>query len=177
MEKTLSKPLILNEKANWIVLLSVLGCCLITLCSLVKIPFYPVPFTMQTFAVALLGLTQSPKQAAGSVMCYLMAGTIGLPIFCGNANSLWIVGKHGGYLIGFLIAAYLISKLARRGHPILGLLCGQAVIYILGFIWLTPFFGAKIAFTKGVVFFIPACLLKNLAALGLVAGWKKWAQR
>ncbi len=176
MEKTLTRPHIINEPAKF-VLLSLLGCSLITLCAFIKIPFYPVPFTLQTLAITFIALTQSPKQAFASVICYLLCGTLGLPVFTSGANCLWMIGKNGGYLLAFPLAAYLMSKLNQKGHPIPGLLCGQALIYLLGFLWLTPFLGATIAFTKGVAFFIPSDLLKNLAALGLATSLKKWSQR
>lgn len=154
--------------------LALLGCGLIILCSSVRIPFFPVPFTLQTFAISFLALTQSPKQAAGSVICYLLCATLGLPVFGGHANSLWIVGTCGGYLIAFPIAAYLIAKLAQRSSVFLAVLCGQTVILFLGMLWLIPLFGISVALMKGVVFFIPSDSLKNLVAIGVVKGWKRW---
>ncbi len=154
--------------------LILIGCAFITLSALVRIPFYPVPFTLQSWAIIMLGLMQSPKQAFGSALCYLLCATIGLPVLCGDSNSLWIAGKCGGYLIAFPIAAYLIAKLRQKIHPILAILVGQAVIFTLGFIWLIPFFGIWVAWMQGVVLFIPSDLLKNLVAFALVDQWKRW---
>jgi biotin transport system substrate-specific component len=154
--------------------LVLLGCGLITLSSLIRIPFYPVSFTMHTFAIFMLALTQSPKQALGSVTLYLLCGSLGLPVFAGHANLLWILGKTGGYYLGFLIAAYLTATIAQKGHKLFAMLCGQAVIYTLGFIWLSFYFGPPVALTKGVLFFIPSDMLKIFAVLGIVTAFRKW---
>ena len=154
--------------------LALLGCGLMTVCSLIKVPFYPVPFTLQTFAIFFLVLTQSPKQAFASAICYLFCGTIGLPVFCSHANQYWMFGKCGGYLVAFPIAAYLTSKLAEQWPQVVAILFGQSVVYLLGFIWLIPFFGESVAFTQGVVFFIPSDLLKILMAISLASCWNKW---
>lgn len=176
MEKTIAKQ---EKLASFgiFVCLSLLGCGLLTLASLVKIPFYPVAFTLHTLVVSILGLTQSPKQAMGSVICYLLFATLGLPVLSGHANPLWILGKCGGYYAAFPFAAYLISKLSQKWHPLVALTCGQMFIYLLGFIWLVPFFGAKVAFISGVLFFIPSDMLKNLVALGITNGIAKWQTR
>lgn len=163
MENTLQK----QQTTPLFILLAFLGCSLITLCSWVKIPFYPVPFTLQTLAISLLALTQSPKQAFASVLCYLGLASLGLPVLCGKANPLWLCGISGGYLIGFPMGAYLASKLSQRWHPVLALLCGQALVYLLGFVWLVPLFGAKASFIHGVAFFLPSELLKIVAAWGI----------
>jgi biotin transport system substrate-specific component len=150
-----------------------LGCLFITLCSLIKIPFYPVSFTLHTFAISMLALTQTPRQAFGSVLCYLICGSIGLPVFSGVANPLWITGQCAGYYIAFPISAYLIAWIRQKQHPLIALLCGHALILTLGSLWLIPLFGAHIAFTKGFLFFVPSDLLKIITSLGIVHCWKK----
>lgn len=172
MEKTLTQQTKTFNAAAFFGL-ALLGCAFLVLSSLIQIPFYPVSFTMQTFAISFLALTQSPRLAFASVCCYLLCATTGLPVLCGNANSLWLIGKSGGYLVAFPIAAYLISKLSDKLPKIVALSIGQGVIYLLGMLWLIPFFGLKIAFFSGVVFFIPSDILKNLLALGAASLWKK----
>lgn len=153
--------------------LSLVGCGVITLFSLIKVSCYPVPFTLQTLAIFILALTQSPKQAFFSVLCYLFCGTLGLPVFCGQTNMGWMIGKCGGYYIGFLLAAYLIAFLRKFIPSFLAIVCGQLVIYTLGFFWLIPFFGISIAFHQGVVIFLPSALLKAAAATGFEIIWRK----
>jgi len=159
-----------SDKANTR-MLALFGCALITLGSLVKVPFFPVPFTLQTMAVFILALTQSPKQAALSCIAYLAAATIGLPVLCGNSKPLWIAGKCGGYLVAFPLAAYAVSYLRAITSPILALTVGQCIIYFLGWCWLAPLFSAKAAFINGVLFFIPSDIVKNLFALRISALW------
>src|ERR1700733_6110656 len=138
MDYTLSQKQQSTQHLRFICI-SLPGCCLITLCSLVKIPFYPVPFTLHTLAIFILAFTQTPKQALGSVLCYLVCGTLGFPVFAGKVNALWFMGKCGGYYIAFPIATYLTARLAQRWPRLLAALCGQFIIFALGFLWLIPF--------------------------------------
>jgi biotin transport system substrate-specific component len=153
---------------------SLLGGGLIALCSLVKIPFYPVPFTLQTLAIAFLGLTQRPSQAFGSVMAYLLAATAGLPVLNGGlANMLWILGPTVGYLVAFPFAASLIAFLKTRIHPLLAVLCGLTLIFASGFVGLVPLIGVSFAWSKGVLLFLASDALKGIAAYGAMRLWKK----
>lgn len=136
----------------------VAGGCFIFVCSLIKIPFFPVSMTMHTFAIFYLGLMQSPRNACGSAILFLAAGTL---------NPYWMIGKSGGYFLAFPIAAYLIAWCAQRMSPYLAVLIGQGVIYVLGFIWLVPFVGWEMALMKGVIFFIPAAVVKIVMAVNL----------
>lgn len=153
------------------------GCLLLILCSQVKVPFYPVPFTLQTVAIFTLGLTQSPGHAFGSVAAYLLAASCGLPVFGNHANPLWLMGKCGGYLVGFPIAAYVTAYLAQRTSILMALFCGHLPIYFFGFIWLSLFFGSTDAWVHGVVFFIPLDILKAAMAFGAAVVWKKGLAR
>ncbi|WP_079891142.1 biotin transporter BioY [Waddlia chondrophila] len=149
---------ILSNKYAAALLPMAAGCCFIFVCSLVKVPFYPVPMTMHTFAIFYLGLMQSPRNACGSALLYLAAGTL---------NPSWMIGKCGGYFLSFPIAAYLISWSVQKISPYLAILAGQGVIYSLGFLWLVPFVGIKIAFLKGVLFFLPSAVVKAALAVKL----------
>lgn len=172
MEKSIEQTLQTHSHVHIKFLcLTLFGCALITLSSFIKIPLYPVSFTLQTFAIYILALTQSPKQAFASTICYLLSGTIGLPVFCGGANPFWFMGKSGGYLVAFPLAAYCMAKLRQKSSPVIALLIGMAIIFVLGGLWLIPLFGLHIAFTKGILLFIPSELLKILAAIRL-ANWR-----
>jgi len=150
--------LTLSKKWTAALLPVVAGSCFIFVCSLIKVPFYPVPMTMHTFAIFYLGLMQSPRNACGSALLYLAAGTL---------NPYWMLGKCGGYFLSFPIAAYLIAWCAKRMSPYLAVIVGQGVIYTLGFLWLVPFVGVKIALLKGVIFFLPSAVVKGVAAVQL----------
>ena len=154
--------------------LSLFGCALIVLGSFLKIPLYPVSFSLQTFAVYILALTLSPKQASGAAICYLLCATIGLPVFCGHAHPFWILSQCGGYLIAFPIAAYCIAHLRQSHSSLAALFCGSAILFFLGFLWLSFYLGAQTAFTLGVLPFIPSELLKIFAAIGIARICRCW---
>ena len=172
MEITLKKQ---NTAVLSFVLYSLLGAGLIALSALIRIPFYPVSFTLQTFAVLVLGLTQRPSQAFGSTIAYLLAATAGLPVLTGGlANMLWIVGPTAGYLAAFPLAATLISSLKNKIHPLLAIFCGQALIFACGFAWLASLIGAPLAWYNGVLLFLASDALKAIVAFSGLSLWKKF---
>ena len=170
------------------VLLVIFGSLLVALFAQISIPlpFTPVPLTGQTFAVLLVGATLGSKRGAASLGLYLAMGAIGLPFFAGaksgitNANGTMIVTL--GYLIGFIIAAYVIGLLAERGMDrsfrtsLLPFIIGTIIIYLVGATWLTlsiPGWTALDGFNKGVAPFLIGDAIKLLlAGLALPAAWK-----
>lgn len=155
---------------------------LVALSARVSVPFYPVPMTLQTFAVIGLGFALGPWRAAAAVLLCLAEGAVGLPVFAGTPEKgiglAYILGPTGGYLLGYLPAAALAGWAGTRdwaSKPLAasaaGLLAG-AVIYVPGLLWL----GAVIGFDKpvlqyGLYPFIPGDVAKAvLVALFSVAG-------
>ena len=108
------KKIELNKIAK-IILVSVLGTLLLTISAKIKIPFYPVPMTMQTFIVLFLGITLGPKIGLLTVSLYLFEGIFGLPVFAGTPEKgvgiIYFTGPTMGYLIGFLVAVYFAGIL------------------------------------------------------------------
>ncbi|MBT3338597.1 MAG: biotin transporter BioY [Anaerolineae bacterium] len=158
------------------------GAILVTLLAQIKIPlpFTPVPLTGQTFAVLLVGATLGSKRGAASLTFYTALGALGLPIFAGGAAGMaYLSGATLGYLIGFIVAAYLIGRLAERGlerslrTSLLPFFVGTIVIYLFGAGWLAMLFGIEKALTLGVLPFLIGDAIKLvLAALALPATWK-----
>lgn len=159
------------------------GSLLIALSAQVAIllPFSPVPVTGQTLAVLLVGALLGSRRGSLAVMTYIAQGLVGLPVFAGGAFGLArLFGPTGGYLIGFVAAAYLVGLLAERGWDrrvlttAAAMALGNVVIYAIGALWLAPFVGGlDKALAAGVLPFIPGDLLKiGAAALLLPAGWK-----
>jgi biotin transporter BioY len=110
----------LPHAAGWLrdVILIVLGALFVAVLAQIEIPlpFTPVPITGQTFGVLLVGAALGSKRGAASLASYLSMGIVGLPFFAGGAHGLDIlIGATGGYLIGFVVAAYVIGLLAERG--------------------------------------------------------------
>ncbi len=138
------------------------GCLFITVCSFIKIPFYPVSFTMQTFAICLLGFSMSRNESALSAVLYLILGTLGLPVLCGNIAPYWFMGSLAGYYIAMPIACYLIGSIKSKTAlaPVLSTL----LILGLGSLVLSLFIGLKSALLFGFLLFLPTDLLKAFGA-------------
>jgi biotin transport system substrate-specific component len=148
----------------------VLGSILLTISAKVKIPFYPVPMTMQTFVVLLLGLSFGYKIGLSAVGLYLLEGIVGLPVFSNSPERgiglVYFTGPTMGYLIGFLSACYLASfvKLNDNFFIIFSkLTLAVSTIYIFGVIWLGTLIGwDKPIFNLGVAPFLLAEAFKVL---------------
>ncbi len=131
----------------------VLGSIALTIAAKIKIPFYPVPMTMQTFVVLFLGISLGHKIALATIGLYLIEGIIGLPVFSNSPEKgiglVYFTGPTMGYLIGFLTACYLASKIRVNDNffvVLLKLIVATSTIYILGLIWL----GALIGWDKPI---------------------------
>lgn len=143
----------------------------------IHLPFSPVPVTGQTLAVLLAGLLLGKDLAAASVGAYLVQGAAGLPFFAGGRSGLAaLLGPTGGYLFGFLAAAYvagLLSKLRFRRSTFqtaVALLAGNLIIYIFGLSWLVRFVPGSRVLSLGLYPFLAGDLLKILLGVGLVRG-------
>jgi len=179
--------IVLPGEGLWREALLVLGgSVLIALAAQVAIPlpFSPVPVTGQTFAVLLVGALLGSRRGALSLLAYLAEGAVGLPVFAGGGSGLpWLLGPTGGYLVGFVAAAFVTGWLTERGWDrrihttALAMLIGNGVIYLCGLPWLARFVGADRVLALGLWPFVPGDLIKlALAALALPSGWKLMAQ-
>jgi|BioPla2DNA2_1021312.scaffolds.fasta_scaffold121259_2 biotin transport system substrate-specific component len=148
----------------------------------IVVPLQPVPFTLQTFFTALSGVILGGRTAALSQVVYLILGCMGLPVFAGGKAGLGIVlGPTGGYILGFILGAYIIGKIveARAEAGIIGIalaiLAGDLIIYGLGTLWLSIIAQLSLAkaFLLGVVPFLLPELLKLMAAAFLAARIKR----
>ena len=126
----------------------ILGSIALTISAKIKIPFYPVPMTMQTFVVLFLGLSLGFKIGLASVSLYLLEGIVGLPVFSNSPEKgvglIYFTGPTMGYLIGFLIASFLASKVNSKDNLILVILkltVATSTIYVLGLFWLGTLIG------------------------------------
>jgi len=164
------------------VLLVVTGSLLVAALAqvVIPLPFTPVPITGQTFAVLLVGAVLGSRRGAASLLLYLFEGSLGLPVFAGGVGGLvHFLGPTGGYLLGFIAAAYLVGRLAERGMDhrfhtaVLIFLAGEAAIYLCGVTWLSFYLGLPKAIVAGLLPFIVGDALKLVAAaLALPAAWK-----
>jgi biotin transport system substrate-specific component len=151
------------------------GVALLFAASQVEIPLKPVPITLQTVAVMLIGLTYSPRRAVESHLIWIGLGAIGFPVFSGFAGGISVlVGPTAGYLVGFIAAAFLMTtlkeKLALKGWLFDLLLCliGTVTVFIFGVLWLSQLIGFSNALMHGVVpFILPGLVKAGLLCTGL----------
>ena len=139
---------ILQTKLLKSLLAVILGSIALTLSAKIKIPFYPVPMTMQTFVVLFLGLSLGYKIGLASISLYLFEGIIGLPVFSNSTEKgvglVYFTGPTMGYLIGFLTATFLASKIDSKDNFLFilsKLILATSTIYILGLFWLGTLIG------------------------------------
>ncbi len=151
-------------------LIVVLGTILLTVSAKIKIPFYPVPMTMQTFVVLLVGMTFGYKIGLSIVLLYLLEGIIGLPVFSNSPEKgvglLYFTGPTMGYLIGFILATFLSGYLNLNTNyfdVFFKLIFSVSVIYLFGVLWLGYLIGwDKPILEIGVMPFLLAELFKIL---------------
>ena len=163
------KKIELNKIAK-VILIAVLGTLLLTISAKIKIPFYPVPMTMQTFVVLFLGITLGPRIGLLTISLYLFEGIFGLPVFAGTPEKgvglVYFTGPTMGYLIGFLIAVYFAGLFKYdKGiiNTFIKLVFSVSFIYIFGLIWLGILIGwDKPIFKLGAQPFLLAELFKVL---------------
>jgi len=153
-----------------VILIAVLGTLLLTISAKVKIPFYPVPMTMQTFVVLFLGITLGPKIGVLTISLYLLEGIFGFPVFAGTPEKgiglVYFTGPTMGYLIGFLVAVYFAGLFKYdKGliNTFIKLIFSVSIIYIFGIIWLGILIGwEKPIFKLGAAPFLLAEIFKIL---------------
>ncbi len=161
------------------VLLVAGGTLLLAISAKVQVPFWPVPMTMQTFIVLMLGATLGSRLAAATVVAYLVEGAAGLPVFATGAGLAYLTGPTGGYLIGFLVAATCVGWLAERGFgrsimtTFVAFVFGEALIFTLGTGWLASIVGFDKALSVGLIPFLPGEAVKvALACAVLPIAWR-----
>ncbi|MDZ7810226.1 MAG: biotin transporter BioY [Arhodomonas sp.] len=150
------------------------GTILLALSARVEIPFWPVPLNMQTFVVLALGLVYGPVLGAATVLAYLGEGLMGLPVFAHGGGPAYLAGPTGGYLIGFVVAAWVAGQLAVRGwvrNPVTAIAAAfiaNLVVYSFGVSWLAVVLGdLQKAIAVGVLPFLLGAALK-IAGAGLL---------
>jgi biotin transport system substrate-specific component len=174
------------------VLLVIVGSALLIISAKIKVPFYPVPMTLQTFAVMAIAAAYGSRLAVATVALYLIEGLVGLPVFTSTppavAGPAYFLGPTGGFLIGFLAIAWIVGTATDRGWDrsvpklFAAMIAADIVCFILGFAWLAWFaqlssgatgIGVAKAWANGIVPFLLADLVKiALAACLIPAAWR-----
>jgi biotin transport system substrate-specific component len=169
-------------------LLVLIGVGILTLSAKISVPFWPVPMTLQTFAIMFIGAAYGSRLGVATILAYLATGFVGIPVFAfAAAGPSYFLGTTGGFLVGFIFAAWIVGWAADRGWDRssikLGaaMIVGDAIVFLLGFVWLAWFaqlssgatgIGAASAWTNGVANYLLGDALKiAIAALAVPAGW------
>ena len=171
-----------SGKVVRLIALALIGNALLYLSARVQVPFWPVPMTMQTLVVLLIGAAYGWRLAGATVVLYLLEGAAGLPVFSGTPERgiglAYMTGQTGGFLVGFLFAAMVVGWLAERGWARNWLKIGAAMIvadvlvFAVGVAWLGSYVGLARAYQLGVEPFLLGDVLKiALAVAAVQAGW------
>lgn len=154
------------------------GTALLALSAKIAVPFWPVPMTLQSLAVLVIGASYGRNLAIVTLLTYLIQGAIGLPVFAAGGGLSYMAGPTGGYLIGFVVAAAVVGEAADRGFDrdpfrlFAAMLVGEVAILATGALWLAILFGVGKAAAWGVGPFIVTDLVKLALAAAIVpAAW------
>ena len=159
------------------------GIAALVLAAKIKIPMFPVPMTMGTFAVLSIGAAYGTRLGLATILGYMLIGALGFDVFAGSSAEVsglsYMMGSTGGYLVGYVLAVVALGALARtgwdraRGKMALALVLGNALIYVPGLIWLTVLYGLEAPILSwGLTPFLLGDVVKlALVALLLPALW------
>ncbi|MHC5654189.1 biotin transporter BioY [Stappia sp.] len=164
------------------------GSLLLTVSAKVSVPFFPVPMTLQTLAVLVLGFTLGPRLGAASVLMYLAEGATGLPVFTGTPEKgvglAYMAGPTGGFLLGFVASAWLAGWFAMKGwtqgilRAVTASVLAQAIVFVPGLIWLATLLGSvEKALVFGLYPFLLAGLVKSVLAAAIVVAGQRLSPR
>jgi biotin transport system substrate-specific component len=164
------------------VILALVGSALLAISAKIQVPIPPVPMTMQTLVVLIIGATYGWRLGGATVLLYLAEGMLGLPVFANTPpvvpSPAYLLGPTGGYLAGYLAAAVVMGFLAERGwdrsllRVIVMMSVGHLIIFAFGLAWLAELFGPAKAWAVGAAPFIVGTVLKTaLAAALMKAAW------
>ncbi len=165
------------------ILLVLMASALMTVSAKIQIPFWPVPMTMQSYMVLVLGMALGPRLGPAAIVVYLAQGAIGLPVFAGTPENglglAYMMGPTGGYLIGFLLAAIITGQGAARGfdrtwpQAFLTASAGMVALFACGVLWLSMLIGVEKAIQFGLTPFLLGAFVKILLAMAtLPLAWK-----
>ena len=160
-------------------ILAIVGSLALWVSAKLSIPFWPVPLTMQTLVVLVIGMAFGARLGAATVLLYLAEGAVGLPVFSGTPEKgiglAYMMSTTGGYLVGFVLAAGAVGFLAERGwdrSPVktaLAMLLGNILIYMTGLLWLGTIVGwDKPVLAWGLTPFLAGDAVKIVAAAVLM---------
>ncbi|MBB5692021.1 biotin transporter BioY [Muricoccus pecuniae] len=155
--------------------MALMGSAVLAASAQVSLPMWPVPATLQTLAVLLLGALGGPRMGVAAVMLYLAEGAAGLPVFAhGTGGPAVLMGPTAGFLLGFLASAG-IAGLAGRGaaRQAAVLTIAHLAVFIPGVLWLSTFVGLEKAWIAGFLLFLPGTAVKTALAFATLRALRR----
>ena len=156
------------------------GSFLLAVSSKVQVPFWPVPMTMQTFVVFLIGMSYGYKLSFFTLLIYILEGAFGLPVFATGSGLVYLMGPTSGYIYGMFLAAITIGFLSEKGFSntyflsLVSLLIGSLIIFTFGVLYLGSIIGLSKAISFGLLPFIPSELFKIALAVAIIPSLSKF---
>ncbi|UGY09785.1 biotin transporter BioY [Phyllobacterium pellucidum] len=184
MNTTLTEAFVPLKLANrplvYKALAVLIGTAFLAVSSWVSVPMIPVPVTMQTFAVTMVGALYGWRLGGLTVIAWLIEAMMGMPVLAGGAFGLApFVGPTAGYLFAFPVVAAFVGYLAERGltrnpwSSFAVMLLGNALCLVLGASWLVHLFGLETAWVSGVAPFIVGGILKSALAAAVIEALRR----
>ena len=161
------------------IILILFATLLLAVSSKIQVPFWPVPMTMQTFVVFIIGMSYGWRLSLFTLLAYLFEGAIGLPVFATGGGIAYLMGPTAGYLYGMLMAAVVIGYLSERGFSTSYFMCavslfiGSIIIFTLGVGYLSSIIGFDKAINAGLIPFLPSELFKLALAVAIIPSLSK----
>jgi len=171
---------VMPKRRAWRVALAMIaGSALLAISAKVQVPFWPVPMTMQTLAILVIGMVYGSRLGAATVLLYLAEGFAGLPVFAGAvAGPAYFMGPTAGYLVGFVASVWLVGWMAEHGWDrslfrcMAAMAIGHGLVFVFGVGWLSTLLGLQKALALGLYPFWAATLLKTLLGVAVMqAAW------
>ena len=165
------------------IILVFFGTILLAISSKVQVPFWPVPMTMQTFIVFIIGMSYGSRLALATLVLYLLEGAIGLPVFAKGSGLIYLTGPTAGYLYGMMIAAWFIGMFSDLGYnksylkSFKSLIIGTFIIFLFGVGYLGSIIGFDKAIAVGLYPFLLSETFKILLAVALVPNIEKYINK
>ncbi|MAZ04259.1 MAG: biotin transporter BioY [Sneathiella sp.] len=163
-----------SAKLFRLAILALAGSMIIAISAQIAVPMWPVPMTMQTLAVTMIGATYGWRLGGATVALYLAEGAMGLPVFAGGGSLASLAGPTAGYLFAFVAAAALVGALMEKGwgqsifKTTLAMVVGYVVIFGGGVSWLSSFIGIEKALAAGLYPFMAGAAVKIALAVALL---------
>ncbi|MBP0443355.1 biotin transporter BioY [Roseomonas sp. SSH11] len=155
--------------------MALMGSAVLAASAQISLPMWPVPATLQTLAVLLLGALGGSRMGAAAVLLYLAEGAMGLPVFAhGTSGPAVLMGPTAGFLLGFVASAWIAGLAGRGALRQAGVLTiAHLAVFVPGVLWLSSFVGLEKAWMAGFLLFVPGTAVKTALAFATLRALRR----